>query len=58
MIILYVPRGDVFEQIVRGALAEIASAENYEEVSGGLTAEEMADIMLEALLDTYAWEDV
>jgi len=51
---LIIPNGDEWETIVRGALAALGEAENFEQF-GTLTPEETAQIFREALLSTFEW---
>jgi len=56
-IILVVPNGEEWEALVRGALAPLMYAYNFEQ-SGSYTPEETAAIFQAAVEATFAWIEV
>lgn len=56
VICLYVPEGEEWETIVRGALAPLMLPENFEKY-GDFTPEETAQMFREITSATFAWED-
>jgi hypothetical protein len=56
-IILVVPNGEVWEAIVRGALAPLMCSESFEQY-GAYTPEQTALIFQAALEETFKWVEV
>ena len=53
---LYVPQGEEWENIIRGALAPLMLPENFEQY-GSYTPEETAQVFRDITADTFQWED-
>jgi hypothetical protein len=53
---LYIPEGEEWETIVRGAIVSLFLSENFEQF-GSLTPEETAQYFIDYALDTMAWEE-
>lgn len=55
-IALTIPHGDEWETMVRGALAALGEADNYQ-TFGSVKPEECAQLFRDALITTFQWDE-